>query len=532
MDLQRLVIDDPDNPVTIDFHPGLTVAIEARSARRHRLVEELLHGLGPGRSGVHLELLDGRGHALVVFRPADARHRVIDTDAGVDLSPVYACPDPHPDPRPDPTADPRPGEPPGTRVDLLRPLGIDASAAVALLRLGANQLDGVGATDDDRRARHLAALDQGELWTMAEQLTAAEARRNAAVVAATGTPAPAPPAPGTDASGTGAPRTDAPGTGEPGAGDGQGATSRAEAAVDAARALQLAAEAHARSDSAAQAHRGVVIFGGVVAAACLVASAALVAFDQFLDDNRWTAKVLLVLGLLALGLALWDRRGVRAVRRHERRLLASLGAPSYEAMRARAGPLADDRRRNLLLDAAAAYDSTAAQWRLLTGGIPLQWALDHRPAVTALAERRARAAPFLATDLAREESPLADAARLLVERVGTLRHVGLTRERLPLILDEPFIGLDAGDTVRLLETVRRLAAFHQVLLVTGNPEVEAWATRLASSGQLSMVRPESSVPTTGATAAGGAPEPSRAPSVPEDGAAATPSASSSVNAPS
>ena len=77
-------------------------------------------------------------------------------------------------------------------------------------------------------------------------------------------------------------------------------------------------------------------------------------------------------------------------------------------------------------------------------------------------------------------------------------------------LDEPFIGLDAGDTVRLLETVRRLAAFHQVLLVTGNEEVAAWATRLAPSGQLSVVRP-------GAAAGGDA---------------ATSSASSSVNAPS
>ena len=175
------------------------------------------------------------------------------------------------------------------------------------------------------------------------------------------------------------------------------------------------------------------------------------------------------------------------------------------------GPaLADEGRRRLLLEAASAYDSTAAQWRLLTGGASLHWALDHRPAIAALAERRQQAAPFLATDLAREESALADSARLLVWRVGALRHVGSTGERLPLVLDEPFIGLDAGDTVRLLETVRRLAAFHQVLLVTGNEEVAAWATRLAPSGQLSVVRP----------------------GVAPGGDAATSSASSSVNAPS
>ena len=245
-----------------------------------------------------------------------------------------------------------------------------------------------------------------------------------------------------------------------------------------------------------------------------------------------------MLAVLALLLALWDRRGVRAVRRHERRLLASLGATSYEAMRASAGPLADEERRRLLLDAAAAHDAMAAQWRLLTGGAPLHWALDHRPAIVALAERRQQAAPFLATDLAREESSLADAARLLVERVVALRHVGATGERLPLVLDEPFIGLDAGDTVRLLETVRRLAAFHQILLVTGDREVEAWATRLASTGQLAVVRPGAPPPDDSRAAdaplrhrPGRSHRPAARPHPLED-AAATRSASSSVKAPS
>ena len=164
-------------------------------------------------------------------------------------------------------------------------------------------------------------------------------------------------------------------------------------------------------------------------------------------------------------------------------------------------------------------------------------ALGARPptAIAALAERRQQAAPFLATDLAREESALADSARLLVERVGALRHVGSTGERLPLVLDEPFIGLDAGDTVRLLETVRRLAAFHQVLLVTGNDEVDgvghppgppvSWRSCARGSapvtppGRHATPRPDRSQ------------RPAARPH-PLDDAAATPSASSSVNAPS
>ena len=265
----------------------------------------------------------------------------------------------------------------------------------------------------------------------------------------------------------------------------------------------------------------MLIFGAVVAGACTAASAALVAFDQFLDDNRWTAKVLLVLAGLALLLALWDRRGVRAVRRHERRLLASLGASSYEAMLRQRRPAS---RRGAPAPAAGvgcrAHDTMAAQWRLITGGAPLHWALDHRPAIVALAERRQQAAPFLATDLAHEESSLADAARLLVERVVALRHVGATGERLPLVLDEPFIGLDQGDTVRLLETIRRLAAFHQILLVTGDHEVEAWATHLASTGQLAVVRPAPRPPATSRRGHPTTPPPGPIP--PAHGAASSP----------
>ena len=100
------------------------------------------------------------------------------------------------------------------------------------------------------------------------------------------------------------------------------------------------------------------------------------------------------------------------------------------------------------------------------------------------------------------------------------------------MLDEPFIGLDAGDTVRLLETVRRLAALHQILLVTGDREVEAWASRLASTGQLAVVRPGAPPP----EQRHGCPAPPPGPIRTTGGNLilddATVSASSSVNAPS
>ena len=133
-----------------------------------------------------------RRHALVVFRPANARHRVIDTDADEDVTAGYA---------------------PDQRIDLGH-IGVDAPRAPELLRVGANQLERGSGTDDDRLARHLAALDQSDLWTAAERLAVAEARRNAAVVTATGAGGPP-----------------------------EEAASKAKAATDAAQALQLVAEA-------------------------------------------------------------------------------------------------------------------------------------------------------------------------------------------------------------------------------------------------------------------------------------------------
>lgn len=428
MELQRLVIEDADSTLAVDFHPGLTVASHENPAVRHRFMHGLVEALGPGRDGLHLELVDAGGRHLAVFRPYGADHQVIDIDSAEVVTAEFAAP--------------------GGRVDVLGKGGLDVATANRRLRVNANQLDrgSETGTDNDRLARQLAAVDQAQLWTAAEQLAAAKARLDALT-------------------------------------DGQ-----AGLAVERARAYESAIEARLVTARAEAAHRRILRLGLGIAGGLAGVAVVLMLFEHLLDDDRWTARALLVLAVVALLLALWDRRKLARARQLERRALAGTGSTSFASLTRSVGPLADDATRAAVLAAAEQHEPLAARFRIVAGGAPLDWALAHRRVIQELALRRRQSTAYLAADLAGDDGALADAARVLVDRVVELREVGIEHERFPLVLDEPFIGLDPGDTVRLLETVRRLAQSHQVVLVTGDPNIESWAARLVPARQVTLVR--------------------------------------------
>lgn len=428
MELQRLVIEDADSTLAVDFHPGLTVASHENPAVRHQFMNGLVEALGPGSDGLHLELVDAGGRHLAVFRPYGGRHQVIDIDSAEVVTEQFAAP--------------------GGRVDVLGRGGLDLATAHRLLRVNANQLDRGSdtGTDNDRLARSLAAIDQAQLWSAAEQLAAAKARLNALT-------------------------------------DGQ-----AGIAVERARAYESAIEARTVTARAEAAHWRILRLGLGIAGGLAAAAVVLLLFEDVLDDDRWTARALLVLAVVAVLLTLWDRRKVARARQLERRALARSGSTTFRSLSRSVGPLADDATRSSVLAAAAEYEPLAARFRIVAGGAPLDWALAHRRVIQELALRRRQSTPYLAADLAVDDGALADSARALVDRVIELRDVGVEHERFPLVLDEPFIGLDPGDTVRLLETVRRLAQSHQIVLVTGDPNIESWASRLVPARQVDLVR--------------------------------------------
>jgi hypothetical protein len=428
---------------------------------RTRFVSGLLESLGGDRDGVHLELTDRNGHYLVVFRPAASPHRVIDADGGGEVTASFTRA--------------------GGSVDLLGGSGIDRTTGLRLMHLGPYEVehaDDTG-TDDHRLARHLATLEQAQLWVLADQLTAAEGRLAEATAALIDQPAVG----GRSNRDAGEAVHGAQG----GHGPQRGHGANGALVVQHARAIELADEARSQVELAAKAHRSVMRLGLLVAGACTGIGLLLLALNGVLQDNNWTAKALLLLAVVSLVVALADRRHLSSTKRQERRMRAALPESSRQALELRSGPLADEMARTAVLSAAAEHDLLTTRWRLLSGGVAVKWALANRAAIEMLAHRRQTTSEQLGAEFKSERGALADTARLVVHRLLELRAVGPQDERLPLVLEEPFLHLEATDRVRLLETVLRMAAGQQVVLVTSDARAIAWAEPRSVAGQLGLV---------------------------------------------
>lgn len=428
MEVQRLVVEEPERTLTLDFHAGLTVAFHERPAVRARLLDDLVAALGEGRPGLHLELVDHERHNLAVFRPRGGRPRVIDIDAATDVTAQYRSPE--------------------GGVDVLGRMGLDRDSVARLIRIGARQLDRLPdtGTDNHRDARRLAGVDQAVLWPAAGRLDRADVALTRAQLALPGC---------------------------------------SVADVDA---FDRVAAEHGAAEATAARHRPIQRLGWSMATVCLLLGVALLVFDQQVGDNAFTGQVLAGLGLLAALVTVYDGQTVRAARRAERDVVRGAGAETFEQLVARVGPMADPRLRRELVRATEERTVAAAAWQKVAGAVSPVWALRHRVAIEALAAQRSQLHRVGAEHLVSDDSTVADSARLLVDRVIELQEVGTSRERLPLLLDEPFAGCSPSDVQRLLATVLRLSAHHQVVLVSGDRYIQAWATEAAATAGVSFVR--------------------------------------------
>ena len=75
-------------------------------------------------------------------------------------------------------------------------------------------------------------------------------------------------------------------------------------------------------------------------------------------------------------------------------------------------------------------------------------------------------------------------------RLADLRHVGPDGESCPLILDEPLAGVDLAVKQWMLELVARTAGSPQIVYLTADPDVAAWARIEALAGQIEVIGPE------------------------------------------
>ncbi len=123
------------------------------------------------------------------------------------------------------------------------------------------------------------------------------------------------------------------------------------------------------------------------------------------------------------------------------------------------------------------------------------WALHNRETIESLSSRLRDG---LSGDGLLPDVDPAELAHWLAARFTALRRVGPSGESVPLIMDDPLMGVDAGVKQWILELIGRSAGSPQVIFLTADPEVAAWARLEAIAGHLSVLEPspdaEASVP--------------------------------------
>jgi hypothetical protein len=134
--------------LVLALHPGLTVVSGAGAEDRAGLIDELSGALGEQRAGVHVEFLDDQGRELVVYRPTDGPHRVLEVATGSDVTESFR----------------RAGT-----IDLLSVEGDRLEDRRRRLCITAADL--VADADEAATIGQLARIDPEQLWDLADAVT-------------------------------------------------------------------------------------------------------------------------------------------------------------------------------------------------------------------------------------------------------------------------------------------------------------------------------------------------------------------------
>jgi hypothetical protein len=86
-------------------------------------------------------------------------------------------------------------------------------------------------------------------------------------------------------------------------------------------------------------------------------------------------------------------------------------------------------------------------------------------------------------------SQLADVQQYLLAHLTKAGHAGPYDDSVPVLLDEPFLRIGAERKWELLDMLRRLGESTQLIYLTDDPFVGAWARRRASAGLITLLEP-------------------------------------------
>jgi hypothetical protein len=240
---------------------------------------------------------------------------------------------------------------------------------------------------------------------------------------------------------------------------------------------------HAEFESAQAGHEKVRRLTFLLAALCTLAAVPVAMF----------VNPLYALGALipATAITIWSfmmYRRLEKARAAEQEALERVGATSYLGFHLQRVNtlLASDQTRRQLMNVAEAHRDAADSWMNLAGDVPVIWAYEHRDEIVSAARVRTRAESTTST---RDDDLSTVLGEELVVRLSEARRLGSTGESFPLVLDDPFTGFDSSVKPALLELISDASHRQQILLLTEDPEVAAWARLESLTGALSVVEP-------------------------------------------
>ncbi len=331
-------------------------------------------------------------------------------------------------------------------IDLLKVAGLDARTAKRRLRLTGTDL--TTNSHHDQIIRRLGSVDNIELWSLAHQVDTAQAQLDDA------------------ADSTGSAPEDAE------------VVARIEARHQVFEHTQ---------EQADQSRRMSFLVG---------ASAAVVAVPAAIVLGQPAAMAFVVIAaLLTIGSLVQNQRMTRAGRAEDE-ALAEAGAESYLGFHLqRVNGLMDSQQsRHSVISAANELETAKQAWHDMAGDVTVDWAFDYRDEIdrasALLADMASLAAP-LATDEEIEDSEIADLAHVLITRLNDVRMIGPAGESLPLILDDPLLGLRRDVKAPLLELLVRSSISQQIIFLTEDEDVIDWARLESMTGEISILEPTS-----------------------------------------
>ena len=426
MKFTRLAVEAKGRTLEVKFHPNLTVITGVGSTTRESMINELLSGLCTHRSGTHIEIVTDGGRRLVIFRPTDAPHRVIDASTGADVSAEFTSS--------------------SSTIDLLETFGMDAAATRRWSRIGPNDL--VASTGNQELVGRLGRIDQSQLWSAAQRVQIARQTL--------------------ENYDDGAETDDAP--------EDRGLTERIDHTYESLDVAKVQAD-QTRLPAAVVGTVGllgaaIAVSINQLAALILVLIAIVGTIVMFVFRARVTYYTRQLDSALAqsgsesyLGYQL-DRIDGYVSSEQKRRHRAAVKADVDDAL-ARWKQAAGDVSVDWALEHRPAIEAAAGLNRGVVAPITGDGALVPRHA--------------------RDEAP--ELIETLVERITKNRRLGSTGESFPLLLDEPFGTFDPSVRPALLETLVAQAGQPQIVLLTNSEDIVSWARLEELTGALSLVGP-------------------------------------------